>query len=141
MSEERLISRGRDYSNCQSFNEMGRELIVDHEAKFTVREGQIFEAPTVKGGKNLIVAMRVVEDANGKWMVYTHGDKAKKVPVDVFHRAVLNGDIEPKKPTEVDAGRMSMAMIGIDAIANRRTGEEQLMMMEEEAFIRQQQGG
>lgn len=136
MSAEGILrSTGKDYSNVSSFNEMGNPIIIDEEAGFTVREGQIFEAQTVKGDKNLIVAMRLVDG----FVVYIHGDKAKKVPVEDFHRAVLNGDIEPKKPTEVDAGRMSMAMIGIDAVANRRTGEEQILYTEtvsEDKFLR-----
>ena len=130
-----IVSKGRDFSGCESFNEMGRELIVDSDAGFTVREGQVFECETVKGDKNLIVAMRLI----GEWLYYTQGDKCKKVLVADFHRAVLNGDIEPKKPTEIDAGRMSMAMIGFDAIANRRTGEETIMHYEgvaEERFLR-----
>lgn len=130
MTERPFLNK--DYSNCESFNDMGEPLIIDEDNKFTVRAGQIFEAKTKKGGKNLIVAMRVVD----RWMVYIHGDKAKKCHVDEFHRAVLNGDIEPKKPSEIDAGRMSMAMIGIDAIANRRTAEESIMCAEEGAMRR-----
>lgn len=138
MSDERPIPPPirKDFSKCESFIEMGNELIVDGDAGFTVREGQIFEAQTVKGGKNLIVAMRVHEG----FMIYTHGDKVKKVRVEEFHRAVLYGDLEPKKPNEIDAGRMSMAMIGIDAIANRRTGEETIMCTEEGAMRRHMEG-
>lgn len=135
MSEE-IVSRGRDYSNVNSFLEMGEVLFHDPKAGLTIRQGQIFECPTVKGGKNLIVTMRNV---NG-WMIYIHGDKARKTSMEVFVRAVMNGDIEPKMPNEVDAGRMSMAMIGIDAIANRRTGEETINAYEEAAFLRHRDG-
>lgn len=127
----------QDYSDVSSFLEMGNVLYHDPKAGLTIREGQIFECPTTKGGKNLIVTMRHVDG----WMVYVHGDKAKKVTMEVFVRAVMNGDIEPVNPAKVDAGRMSMALIGIDAIANRRCAEEQIQHMEEEAFLRHQQGG
>lgn len=132
MSDERdRVLTGRQGS-ANSFIELGKVLVYDPDSKVTIREGQIFEAPTVKGGKNLIVAMRVRDG----YMVYIHGDRAKKVQADIFLRAVINGDIEPKLPLEVDAGRMSMAMIGIDAIANRRTAEETIDSVELEAFER-----
>lgn|GEM_PF-4712450 len=119
-----------------SFIEMGAVLFADEKAGLVIREGQIFEAPTVKGGKNLIVTMRVVDN----FMVYCHGDKVKKVSMFEFLRAVYNGDIEPKLPSEIDTERMSMATIGLDAIANRRTAEEYIELMGEQAEARMRGG-
>lgn len=136
--EEMLIKGGsavgpvKEWANCASFIEMGNVLYVDIKAGLTIREGQLFEAKTVKGGKNLIVAMRNVDG----WMIYTHGDKVRKVQMETFVRAVYNGDLEPKHPKEIDTERLSMVQIGIDAFSNRRTAEEHIQIMGEGAEAR-----
>lgn len=118
------------------FVEMGQVLFHDEKAGLTIREGQIFEGRTVKGGKNLIVTMRAVDG----FMVYCHGDKVKKVSLYQFINAVYAGDLEPKHPKEIDTERMSMATIGIDAIANRRTAEEHIDYLGEAAEARMKGG-
>lgn len=115
------------------FDQMGKVLWHDEKQSLTIYAGNIFEAKTVKGNTNLIVAMRVIQGQ----MYYMHGDKAKKVPVDTFVRAVLGGDLIPRNVKEVDAERLSMCAIGLDSIANRRTAEETIKYygdMAEERF-------
>lgn len=131
------MSEHKYCGDAANFIDMGNVLYHDPSAELMIRAGQIFEAKTVKGGKNLIVAMRVVDG----WMVYLHGDKAKKVSMFQFVNAVMGGELEPKMPTQVDVGRMSMAAIGIDAVANRRTAEERIDEIEEQAIARLQRGG
>ena len=121
----------------QTFNDMGNVIYEDKSQGLTIREGQLFEAETVKGGKNLIVAMRRAVDGG---ILYAHGDKVRKVPIDQFVRAVLWGDLEPKLAQQIDPGRLSMASIGLDAIANRRTAEETLMFYGEDAEARFMKG-
>lgn len=106
--------------HAKSFDSMGRILIHDEETGLTVYAGNVFEAKTVKGGKNLIVAMRVM---NG-YMIYMHGDRAKKVPVREFLDRIMSGDLEPKSIKEIDPERLSFAAIGLDSLANRRTAEQ-----------------
>lgn len=139
--EEMLIKGGstagvagavKEFANCASFLEMGEILYVDLKAGLTIREGQLFEGKTVKGGRNLIVAMRNVDG----WMIYTHGDKVRKVQMEAFVKAVYSGDLEPKHPKEIDTERLSMVQIGIDAFSNRRTAEEQIEFMGEGAETR-----
>jgi hypothetical protein len=106
--------------HVQNFDHLGRILYQDFKNGLVVRAGNIFEARTVKGHTNLIVAMRVL---NGH-MYYLHGDKARKVRVEEFARAIEYGDLIPRAATEIDTERLSMCAIGLDAIANRRTAEE-----------------
>lgn len=127
---------GDAFEGVGSFEEMGLYLGGSEKEGIIVRAGQIYEAKTVKGGKNLIVAMRVMDG----WMFYAHGDKIRKVKADQFLNAIRHGDLEPKNVKEVDVGRLSMAIIGLDAIANRRTGEEQIQYMGDGAEDRFQRG-
>lgn len=119
------------------FLEMGNLIFVDEKAGLEIREGQIFQAATVKGGKNLIVTMRCLDG----FIYYVHGDKVKKVSMYSFVNAVMSGDLEPKHPKDIDTERMSMATIGLDAIANRRTAEEHIEYIGEAAEARLKGGG
>jgi hypothetical protein len=111
------------------FDQMGKVLWHDEKQGLTIYAGNIFEGRTVKGNTNLVVAMRVLQGQ----MYYMHGDKAKKVPVETFVRAVLNGDLIPRNVKEVDAERLSMCAIGLDSIANRRTAEETIKFYGDQA--------
>lgn len=106
--------------NGLRFDQMGKVLWHDPKEGLTIYAGNIFEGKTVKGNTNLIVAMRVFDGH----MYYMHGDKAKKIPLQNFVRAVMGGDLIPRDIKEVDAERLSMCAIGLDSIANRRTAEE-----------------
>jgi hypothetical protein len=119
----------KNLEQLQSFETMAGSIVEDHSQGIQVYAGQLFQAKTVKGGTNLIIAMRVM---NG-FMIYAHGDKIKKVPVETFVNAIRHGDLEPKKIRDIDPGRLDMAMIGLDAIANRRTGEESLSFYGDQA--------
>lgn len=124
------------YSGCDSFLDMGDILYSSPSQGLTIRAGQIFQGKTVKGGTNLIVAMRTMPG----FMVYAHGDKVKKVDMETFINSVLHGDLEPKLINEVDPGRLSMSVIGLDAIANRRCGEVQIDAMTEKRIERMRSG-
>lgn len=117
------------------FDSMGKVLFHDQKAGLTIYAGNIFEGKTVKGGTNLIVAMRVYQGN----MYYMHGDKAKKVPLNVFARAVMAGELIPRNIKEVDVERLQMCSIALDSIANRRTAEETINYYgdnAEERFLR-----
>lgn len=119
-----------------TFDQMGRVIVYDAEQGIVIRAGNIFEAKTVKGNTNLIVAMRVI---NG-WMYYMHGDKGKKIEAHKFVRAVAHGDFQPRTAKEVDTNRLSMCAIGLDSIANRRTAEETIKYYGDQAEERFKQG-
>ena len=130
--------RGRNFQGVKSFDDMGQIIYQDLSQGVIIRKGQIFECPTVKGGKNLIVTL-AVKDGH---LLYAHADKGRKTPIDAFIKAVLHGDIELKRASEIDTERLSMATIGMDAIANRRSGEEQIEFYGEGAAERfRTQGG
>lgn len=122
------------FAHAASYDEMGMVLFHDEKAQLTIRRGNIFEARTVKGHTNLLIAMGVSDG----FMFYMHADKAKKVKLEQFINAVMCGDLEPRSAKEIDTERLSMASIGLDAIANRRTGEEQIQYFgdrAEERFV------
>jgi len=125
---ERLVDpwemqlRNRNFAGAKSFDDMGKVIYQDLSQGLVIRQGQIFECPTQKGDTNLIVALA----ARNGFMYYAHGDRGKKTRLDGFVNAVLYGDIQPRKAKEIDTERLTMSTIGIDAIANRRTGEEQI---------------
>lgn len=123
--------------NQQSFNEMGQVLFSDPAQGLTIRAGQIFEGRTVKGGTNLIITMRQKDG----FMYYMHADKARKVSMESFVNAVMYGDLQPRLAQEVDTERLSMAAIGLDALANRRTAEETIDFYGEGAAERFAEGG
>lgn len=112
------------------FRQLGHTLFVDPNGHFDIRAGDIYEAETARGQKNLIVAFRIVEG----WMLYGHGDKVKKTPLGDFIRAIESGDLELKYVDEIDVERLEMCQIMLDGIANRRTFEETLQLQEAEAF-------
>lgn len=108
---------------------MGGVLYKDPAGEFEIHAGDIYEAKTTRGHTNLIVAMRCYEG----WMFYAHGDKVKKVPLHEFVRALEAGDLQLRWPDEIDTERLSMCVIMLDAVANRRKFEESLHIKAEEA--------
>jgi hypothetical protein len=118
------------------FRAMGRILYEDPAGDFEIIAGDIFEGATTRGNTNLIVALRVIDG----YMLYSHGDKVKKVPLSQFIRAVESGDIEYRNPKEIDVERLSMAIIALDAMANRRSFEEAVHVMEDQ-FVHQMNTG
>ena len=115
---------------------MGRVLYEDPRGDFEIIAGDIFEAKTTKGNTNLIVALRVIDG----FMLYAHGDKVKKTPFSDFLNAVESGEILWRNPKEIDVERLSMAAIALDAMANRRSFEQSVHVMEEQ-FIEQMKTG
>jgi hypothetical protein len=131
--------RIRNFDHAKSFDQMGKVLYHDKKQGITIRAGNIFEAQTVKGNTNLIVTLRVIDG----FMYYCHGDKVKKVKIDNFVSAVEHGDLQPRQAKEIDTERLTMATIGLDAVVNRRTGEEQIMHYgdgAEERFLKDKGG-
>lgn len=114
------------------FNDMGQILYSDFSQGISIRAGQLFEGKTVKGGRNLIVAMRQKDG----WMYFMHGEKCRKIELDKFVNAVAHGDLEPKLAQEIDTERLSKAAIGLDAIANRRSVSDHLDCLTEQAEMR-----
>lgn len=111
------------------FRYMGKLLYDDPKGEYQIRAGDVYEAKTVKGHTNLLVALRLAEG----WMYYAHGDKVKKVPFVQFKSALESGDIQFKFPDEIDTERLSLSVIALDALANRRSFEESLKVMSDEA--------
>lgn len=125
-----------DYSHARRFDEMGKVLFEDPSCGLVIRAGNIFEARTVKGHTNLIMAMRVLEG----WLYYVHADKVRKVRMEEFVSSVMHGDLQPRSYNEVDVGRLSMAGIALDSVANRRTGEETIQYYGEQCEERHMRG-
>lgn len=121
----------------QRFAAMGKLLYHDPEQDFTIRAGVIWWARTVKDEWTYIIPMRIIDG----WLLYVQGDRALKVKVEEFVRAAMWGkDLKPVKPEEVDAERIPPATVYLDAIANRRSLEEQIDLMGEGAEERFRQG-
>ena len=76
--------------------------------------GSVFNAQTVKGGKNYVIFMMV----NNGWAIYCHGDKAKKVPVAKFIELIGSGDLEYVPKEAQDPEKKSLAVLGLMAMAN-----------------------
>jgi len=110
------------YAHAPSFEKMGPVILIDLKEGIKVHAGEIYEGKTVKGHTNLIVTMRSTDG----FILYCHGDKIRKVKNETFMMAVLHGDLQPRKAKEIDTQRLAMATIGLDAVANRRTAEEQI---------------
>lgn len=129
-----------DMQKLQDFRNMGGVLYKDPNGEFEIHAGDIFEAKTILGHTNLIVAMRLIEG----WIIYAHGDKCKKVLLQEFVRGIEGGDLELRWPDDVDKERLSMAVIMLDAIANRRTFEQSIDLMSDNAdeyYARRAEGG
>jgi hypothetical protein len=111
------------------FRSMGELLYEDPQQHFDVRSGDVFKAQTVKGGYQYVVALRVFSG----YMFYGHGDKVRKVPVSDFIRTIESGDLEFIKVSQLDREKLSLAVIGLDAIANRRKAEQSIDVMADNA--------
>lgn len=118
-----------DKEMVEVWRSQGPLLYADPNGYFDIRSGDVFRAETVKGGHNYVVALRVF---NG-YFYYGHGDKVKKVEFDNFVKAVEHGDLEFIPMDELDKERLSMAVIGLDAIANRRSAAQSIDIMAESA--------
>lgn len=126
------LERVKFSDHFQSYQDSGKVLYEDPSQGIVIRQGYIYEAPTVKGGTNLIVAMRVYDG----WMFYMHADRCKKTQMHEFVRAIASGDIQPRSLKQVDVERLAQCAIGLEAFANHRTTEQHIDYMEEEAFRR-----
>jgi len=118
-----------DKEMLEVFRSQGPLLYADPNGHFDIRSGDVFRAQTVKGGYNYIVALRVW---NGN-MLYGHGDKVKQVPLHEFVRPVEYGDVQFIPMNELDKEKMSLAIIGLDAIANRRSAAQSIDVMADSA--------
>jgi len=75
--------------------------------------GQIFEAQTTKGGMNYVLFLFQTPS----WVYYCHGEKAKKVPKEKFLQLVEGGELNPIERHKADPDRISMAVLGLNAMA------------------------
>lgn len=91
----------------------GSKTIIKTNAGF-FQLGDVFEAETVKGGKNYVIFMF---EKDG-WTYYCHGDKAKKVRTDHFKKCIDYGDLYPVPQDKIEPERKSLAVIGMLAMAN-----------------------
>ena len=127
MGDEEELEQGS--LSREAFRGMGKLIYKDPEGNFEIRAGDLYEAKTVKGHTNLLVALRCIEG----WVYYAHGDKVRKVQIEQFARAIEIGDLLLKWPDEIDTERLSMSVIALDAMANRRSFEQSLAIKSEEA--------
>lgn len=85
----------------------------------TFEYGQAFEAQTVKGSTNYVIFAFVRIDLQGnKWAYYFHGDRAKKMPLQRFQDHIDAGELNPVPNDKLDPERMSLAVLGLNAMAN-----------------------
>lgn len=129
--------------NFLHFQERGPIIFHDAKDGLTIRSGWLYEGRTVKGHKNLVVTARVMQfsqpkpytDGRGyrEWLSYGQGKFIRRVPVEVFARAIRDGDLAQVNPQTVDTERLDMAMIMFDGLMNGRTPEQTLKVYEEEA--------
>jgi len=97
-----------------------KSIFKDYEKSVGMKciPGSLYEAKTVKGGKNIIILLAFVHYRDGKCMaLYAHGDKPKKVNARDFYNGVAAGDLEPKKRSETDFERLQLASVGMECIA------------------------
>lgn len=81
--------------------------------------GQVFEAQTVKGGTNYVFFMFIRDYLNGKKEAYyIHGTKALKMPLQRFLDHVDAGELYPVPNDKLDPERMSLAVLGLNAMTN-----------------------
>lgn len=81
--------------------------------------GSVFEAETVKGGKNYVLFMRTHQDPGGReWVIYAHGDKMKKVYAEHFKKMIGYGDLVFVPREKVDPERIALCVLGLNAQAN-----------------------
>lgn len=98
-----------------NLNGAGQGMMLFHEdSGMTFQAGSIFEAQTVKGGKNYIVFMCV---RNG-WVYYCHGDKAKKTQLENFKKLISYGDLYPVPKEKQDIERLALCVLGLKAMVN-----------------------
>lgn len=87
--------------------------------------GDIFEAETRKGNKNYIVFFFVKDG----WAYYCHGDKAKKVQESHFQKLIDYGDLVPVPPERRDPEKLSLSVLGLQAMSNGVTFNDYLKVM------------
>lgn len=91
----------------------GVESIIQTNAGM-FQMGDVFEAETTKGTKNYVIFMFVKDN----FAYYFHGDRAKKVRVDTFQKLIDYGDLDPVAPHKRDPERMSLAVLGLNAMSH-----------------------
>lgn len=91
----------------------------------TFYSGDIFKAQTVSGGHNYIIFMLV----NNGWVYYCHGDRSKKVPYKDFMNLIEDGSLEYVSREKTDPERMSLAVLGLQAMANGLTFNDYLKVI------------
>lgn len=126
--------------DLNDFRNMGQVLYRDPKGEFEIHAGDLYEGKTTLGHTNIIVALRNYDG----WLVYAHGDKCKKVRIQEFIRAIEDGSLELRWPDEIDKERLSMSVIMLDAIANRRSFEQSMELMADEAdeyYAKRAEGG
>lgn len=126
--------------DLNEFRAMGKVLYQDPKGEFEIHSGDIYEAKTTLGHTNLIVALRLYDG----YLIYAHGDKCKKVKLQEFVRAIEGGELDLRWPDEIDKERLSMSVIMLDAIANRRSFEQSMELMADEAeeyYAKREEGG
>jgi len=81
--------------------------------------GSVFEAETVRGGKNYVIFMRTHQDKDGRdWAVYVHGDKAKKVYLEHFKKMICYGDLIFVPRQNIDPEKIALCTLGLMAMSN-----------------------
>jgi hypothetical protein len=113
----------------EAFRGMGKLIYRDPQGNFEIRAGDLYEAKTVTGHTNLLVTLRCFDG----WVYYAHGDKMRKVVLIEFARAIESGELLLRWPDEIDTERLSMSVIALDAMANRRSFEQSLQIKADEA--------
>jgi hypothetical protein len=93
--------------------------------------GDIFEAETTSGGKNYIVFMFQRRDPRdgSEWVYYCHGDRGKKVEKNHFLKLIDYGDLEFVPRENADVEKISLAVLGLKAMAEGMLFEDYLKVM------------
>lgn len=133
-NKSRITEEDAKMSPLMRFRQTKRKIYQAPDKSFDIHAGDIFEAQTVKGHTNLIVALRNFIDPtnNSLWILYLHGGNAKKTPMLGFVRAVESGDLQLRSPFEIDTERLALSDIYFEAFCNSRRFEEQIDLNEEE---------
>jgi len=87
--------------------------------------GDIFEAETVKGGKNYIVFF-FTRDHH---VYYCHGDRAKKVREDRFKALIDYGDLVPVPREKADPERLALSVLGLKAMSQGLAFNDYMQMI------------
>lgn len=106
------------------------ELLAITKQGFRIYNKQPFQAKTVKGSKQIIIAFKVYSGH----MVYAHADRVLKVRLDKFCDAIDHGDLEPLNYSEIDQEKIALAHLGIMSIMHNQHMEATIEAVEENAI-------